>query len=214
MGWGAMVELMGQTTWMGGSPGPSSAVNTVYRMDGDGEWTTAPPMLTRRRGHCVVVFDNDVAIITGGRNDDSYVVSSVERYSLDGRRTRMKPMTTPRTDHGCSMTTKNGVSTVIVAGGGDEDGNSLASVETLALASHEDLTTATWRQVGRLPAARSHFPIVNIGDRLVILGGFSGVGRRLKTVLASEDGEQWDLLPDRLKMTRAGHTAVSTETLC
>ena len=65
LSFGAMVELMGQKTWMGGSPVGLTAVNTVYTMDGDRGWTTAPPMLTRRLGHCVVVFDNDVAIITG-----------------------------------------------------------------------------------------------------------------------------------------------------
>ena len=59
-----MVELMGQTTWMGGEDSGRETVDTVYTMK-DGEWTTAPPMLTRRALHCVVVFDNDVAIITG-----------------------------------------------------------------------------------------------------------------------------------------------------
>jgi len=199
---------------MGGAPGPSSAVNTVYRMNGDGEWTTAPPMLTKRAGHCVVVLDNNVAIITGGYDGSISPVSSVERYSLDGMRTMMNPMTTPREGHGCSMMSKNGVSTVIVAGGWDETRRRLSSVETLS--TDEDLTTATWRQVGRLPAARNAFPLVNIGDRLVILGGETYHKGIEDTVLISDDGgEQWDLLPHRLKTARSYHTAaVSTETLC
>ena len=91
----------------------------------------------------------------------------------------------------------------------------LASVETLSLSSDEDLATATWRQVGSLPAARSYFPLVNIGGRLFILGGWNEEWGIEDTVLISDDGgEQWDLLPDRLKTARDDHTAVSTETLC
>ena len=130
------------------------------------------------------------------------------------------------------MMRKNGVSTVIVAGGlgtitmyyyslvtvvvvADSRETTLNSVETLVLASHEDLATATSRQVGSLPAARSHFPLVNIGDRLFILGGWNEDWDIEDTVLISDDGgERWDLLPDRMKMAREGHTAVSTETLC
>ena len=81
------------------------------------------------------------------------------------------------------------------------------------MSSEEDLATAQWNQVGSLPDVRYNFPLVNIGDRLFILGGYTGSTE--DTVLISDDGgEQWDLLPDRLKTARSSHTAVSTETLC
>ena len=60
--------------------------------------------------------------ITGGGIWDSYdvsILSSVERYSLNGTRAMMNNMTTTRQSHGCSTIDKNNVTTVIVAGGGE-----------------------------------------------------------------------------------------------
>ena len=42
-----------------------STVNNVSTLSLVGEWTTATPMLTKRHGHCVVVFNESVAIIIG-----------------------------------------------------------------------------------------------------------------------------------------------------
>ena len=80
------------------------------------------------------------------------------------------------------------------------------------MSSEEDLAMAQWTQVGSLPAGRSSFPLVNIGDRLFILGGENDDYDPVDTVLSSDDGgENWYLLPDRLEMTRRGHTAVRKE---
>ena len=86
------------------------------------------------------------------------------------------------------------------------------------MSSEEDLATAEWNKVGSLPDGRSRFPLVNMGDRLFILGGMYDtftegmfVLTALDTVLSSDDGgENWYLLPDRLEMATYGHTAVST----
>ena len=98
--------------------------------------------------------------------------------------------------------------TIVVAG---DDWEILSSVETLSVSSEEDLATAQWNQVGSLPTGRANFPLVNIGDRLFILGGVNDNGEAEDTVLSSDDGgENWYLLPDRLEMATFGHTAVST----
>ena len=68
--------------------------------------------------------------------------------------------------------------------------------------------------MGRLPVSRADFPLINIGDRLFILGGFTAAGEEDTVLISDDGGERWDLLPDRLKTARFGHTAVSTETLC
>ena len=86
-----------------------------------------------------------------------------------------------------------------------------SSVETLTLSSEEDLATAQWNQLGSLPAGRADFPLINLGDRLFILGGMNDNGEAEDTVLSSDDeGENWYLLPDRLEMARYRHTAVKT----
>ena len=100
----------------------------------------------------------------------------------------------------------------IVDAGDKPWSETLSSVETLSLSSEEDLATARWNQVGSLPAGRYSFPLVNLGDRLFILGGLNDVFLVEDTVLSSDDGgENWYLLLDRLEMATYGHTAVSTE---
>ena len=60
---GALVQLSGKMTWMGGLSGRWTK-NTVYVLE-DGGWTAARAMLARRWGHCVVVYHDNVAIVTG-----------------------------------------------------------------------------------------------------------------------------------------------------
>ena len=75
---GALVQLSGTMVWFGGElsgemPTPSGGtvyvssgtVNNVYTLSLAGKWTTATPMMTKRERHCVVVFNETVAIIIG-----------------------------------------------------------------------------------------------------------------------------------------------------
>ena len=60
---GALVQLSGKMTWMGGLSGPWTK-NTVYVLE-EGGWTGARAMLARRWGHCAVVYHDNVAVVTG-----------------------------------------------------------------------------------------------------------------------------------------------------
>jgi hypothetical protein len=51
-----------------------------------------------------------------------------------------------------------------------------------------------WRVAGRLPTARSDLAAVDVGGRVLVIGGYDGSSPALGAVLASSDGRHWSRL--------------------
>ena len=138
-----------------------------------------------------------------------------------------------RSSHGCSSynTGVPGETVVLVAGesggGGGPETNSVERM-TVTLAG-----PGPWEIIGRLPGkigyksrnglkhllfyllgTRTSFPMISLGGKIYILGGYLPFGDdgATSSVLVSTDGSDWEETTP-LETPRYFHTAVSTETL-
>ena len=140
--------------------------------------------------------------------------SSVEEYQLGNSSSTTRPsMTTPRSEHACSLFTKNnGDITLIVSGGGTSGGN-LVSVETLTKTS---AGWGSWSKISDLPG-EEYFRHVMVysGELLYIIGGHSSSSAQEDSILESADGgTTWTTSTTSLATGREQPTVVPTNFLC
>ena len=111
------------------------------------------------------IFPSFKVLIVSGLTSAG-LTGEVKSYDLySGQWITLQPLTYPRRSHACTHYKKaDGSETVVVAGGITFGGDKTASVEIY------DVASDTWGQGPGLPAATSHFNLVNIGA----LGGRVG----------------------------------------
>merc|ERR1712072_257484 len=133
--------------------------------------------------HCSVTYNDNVIYTTGGR-----FTSSVEEYQYgDDSSTTLPSMIETRSEHACSLFTKNnGDITLIVSGGETTISRFLVSVETLTKTS---AGWGTWSKISDLPGEEYHRHVmVYSGGLLYIIGGHSSSSAQEDSILESADG--------------------------
>ena len=112
----------------------------------------------------------------------------------------MPPLPSPLQDHACAFI--DGGDRIIVAG------DSPATADTLIL----DRNANQWTAGPALPQARGSARLVNVGRKLVLLGGFdAGSGFPAEMYELSSDGSSWAEMSVKLDRGRTDFVAVAVD---
>ncbi|MFC4763124.1 Kelch repeat-containing protein [Dyella koreensis] len=148
-----------------------------------GEWEHAPSLEQPRIYHTATLLDDGSVLLIGGESDPALsperepVLASVERYR-DDQIESFPAMHVARARH-TATALRDG--SVLVAGGIDEHGAAIASVELW------DASTRAWRELPPLAHARyAHTATLLDDGRVMIAGGNDEAGHPLDAV------ELWD----------------------
>ena len=119
-----------------------------------------------------------------------------------------------RINHGCSLlTNKQGVSSVVVAGGGNKSGT-LSSVEKMTRSKTG--VWSSWTKIGKLPDVRTGFRMITNGENeLFIVGGTTENYEYEEPIIKSVDGGKgWEETDHKLKFNAHQTQIISTDNLC
>ncbi len=89
--------------------------------------------------------------------------------------------------------------------------------DTVRLSEVERMTKSetgvwsTWVTIASLPAGRSSFAMVTVGNTLYIVGGVTRNNSFEDSILQSSDGQEWEQADSKLEIGRRGHEAFTTE---
>ena len=145
-------------------------------------------------------------------------LSSVEEYKLGKSSTTwLSSLNVARYLLGCShFTNQQGVSSVIVAGGG----YAIRPLQYVKVTSVEQMTRSetgvwsSWATIGNLPAGRWGMGMISVDNSLYIVGGRTHNSDYEDSILKSVDGKEWEETDYKLKIGRFGHHVISTDYLC
>ena len=112
----------------------------------------------------------------------------------------LSPMPTPRTEVAAAAAGGR----IVVAGGFDGDGHTVATVEVY------DVEADEWSEGPDLPLAVNHAMAASDGERVFVLGGYNREGDPTSGAYALEDGE-WVSLPEMPEPRAAGGAAFAAE---
>ena len=84
-------------------------------------------------GMCAVKYSNEKIFVIGGGDSNDYILDSVWIFNPKNNFNYIKgpSLKIKRDDHGCALMRKGKNTLIVVAGGVDENGNYLSSVEIL-----------------------------------------------------------------------------------
>ena len=118
------------------------------------------------QGHCLTSLNNTHQLLTGG-GSYGYPSAAAYLYSEEDGFTRIEDMKTARWGHGCSVIND---STVVVAGGKDDNYRSLSTTEYL------DLNSFKWSNGPKLPRNVSSAKILGPEELGPEIGGHLLIG--------------------------------------
>jgi hypothetical protein len=164
------------------APHPAHASLSLWNAATAG-WEAAPRLHDARIYHSATLMKDGAVLIVGGESDPALrgpgepVLGSVESFR-NGKLTRLAPLRTARAKH---TATPLADGSLLVAGGFDDAGKAIASVEI------RDAAGQSWRDAPSLATARhSHSATLLDDGRVLIAGGIDRDGRPLRSV------ELWD----------------------
>ncbi|MFO1425953.1 MAG: kelch repeat-containing protein [Steroidobacteraceae bacterium] len=168
-----------------------------------GRWDRGPALLTPRWGHAAVALGADDVLVTGGASAASgeqvmgALLASVELVGENAAQARA-PLQHARIRHSA---TRLADGRVLVAGGSDDRGQPLASVEIY------DPKADRWQAAASLAIARTRHAAVLLGDgRVLVTGGSDAGGAALRsTEIYDPRSDSWSRAPELFEARIAPH---------
>ena len=189
--------------------------NTVYAIGGryqdtvesyteEGGWKLEEDMVMDkyRSSHCSIVWDQDIVILGGEHRSGPF--NSVQAIDTSNKTVgwrSMESMETPRYGHGCHVSTYEGHTGILVAGGWGS-GNYVRQVEFYRYNNN------SWIQLGSLVTPRYHHSVTVVSGNLVVAGGLNGNDEPLSSIeYFNISNSEWNV-GNYLKVGRFGHSSV------
>lgn len=171
------VVSMGDSLYAIGGQSRSTCLSSAERLEVGHicKWFNLSPMSTARNA-CRAAALSGILFVSGGYDDHSHRLSSVERFDpRDGSWQAVSPMSSSRSSHGFVA---HGNYELFAIGGFDGT-NVLSSAEVY------DIRADRWRPIAGLRQARCCHGLVSLNGQLIVIGGQKEVLPQADTVLSS-----------------------------
>jgi hypothetical protein len=188
------------------------ASDKVETCEGGG-WSSDwfPRLPTKVAGHCFIKTSSSALMVIGGMGGDidDFVTGNTYFYSVSKRQWRSgPPLQTPRAFHSSGILNWNNPETgelekmIVVAGGVDNNGTFLSSVELLNL-GQSDWSASGWRTGPELIFESYKSTMVEFQGSVIIVGN-DNQSKGLHLYQLSSPNEPWAMMKQTLKTEQFG----------